>query len=180
MVIELKVLGPFEAVAGDTRLTLGGPAQRALLALLVLEANDVVSTSTIIHALWGDDAPSSATGIVRTYVWRLRQALSGVDGVILAGRPPGYVLEVDPDRVDAHRFHRLATDARRRLDAGRPDEALALLDEALDLWSGDALADLDTFESLRPTIVRLEQLRLTAVDDRIDARLALGHHAALI
>jgi DNA-binding SARP family transcriptional activator/tetratricopeptide (TPR) repeat protein len=180
MVIELKVLGPFEAVAGDTRLTLGGPAQRALLALLVLEANDVVSTSTIIHSLWGDDAPSSATGIVRTYVWRLRQALSEVDGIILAGRPPGYVLEVDPDRVDAHRFHRLATEARRRLDAGRPDEALALLDEALGLWSGDALADLDAFESLRPTIVRLEQLRLTAVDDRIDARLALGHHAALI
>src|SRR4051795_8827738 len=140
MVIELKVLGPFEAVAGDTRLTLGGPAQRALLALLVLEANDVVSTSTIIHSLWGDDAPSSATGIVRTYVWRLRQALSEVDGIILAGRPPGYVLEVDPDRVDAHRFHRLATEARRRLHARRPHEAPAPLEEGPGPLSGDAPA----------------------------------------
>jgi DNA-binding SARP family transcriptional activator len=179
-VFEFRVLGSFEAVAGGTRLALGGPSQRALLARLVLEANDVVSTSALVQMLWGDEVPGSAVGIVRTYVWRLRQALSAVDEVTLAGRPPGYVLEVDSDRIDARRFHRLASDARRRLDTGQPDDALALFDQALDLWSGNALADLDGFESLRPAVVRLEQQRLTALDDRVDARLAVGHHRALI
>ena len=136
--------------------------------------------AAIVEGLWGDDVPRSAVGIVRTTVWRLRRALADVDDLVLQGTPSGYSLGIDPDAVDALAFERLLARARREADAGRPAEARALLDQALALWRTDELVDLDGPGPLRSAAVRLEQLRLAATEERIDARLALGHDAEVV
>jgi DNA-binding SARP family transcriptional activator len=178
--VDFRVLGPIEVDVGATRLRLGNPQQRVVLAVLVIRANQVVSTDALVEAVWGDEAPNSAGNVVRTYISRLRQVLRVAGDSPLLGRRPGYVLEIDPDRVDAHRFEKLvrqALDARR---AGRVDQTLATLRGALGLWRGEALADLAEWESLTPTIVRLEEMRLTAVEARIDAELELGRHSQVV
>jgi DNA-binding SARP family transcriptional activator len=170
-----------EVVIQGSRLEIGGPTQRALLAVLLLEANEVVPTDTIVQALWGDKVPRSAVGVIRTYVWRLRQILNaGAGDVSLVSRSPGYVLEVDPHRIDAHEFRRLALDGRNLLDSGRLTDALGTLDRALALWRGDVLADLNGFEGFRQALVPLDQLRQTALEDRVETKLALGQHAQIV
>jgi DNA-binding SARP family transcriptional activator len=160
-------------VDGDRRLPLGGPKQRSLLAVLVLHANEVVSADSLIDRLWGGEPPATAAKILQVQVWRLRKAL-GRDALIT--RPPGYMLEVGPEEVDLARFERLVGEAQ----SGRPDTAAAKLREALGLWRGDALADL-TYESfLAAEIARLEELRLLALEERIEADLELGRHAEVV
>jgi WD40 repeat protein/serine/threonine protein kinase len=173
---EFRVLGPLSVSIGGKPISLGGPKQRLVLALLVLETNRVLSADRLIDRVWGDEPPEAARGTLQAYVSRLRKALG--PGKIEA-RPPGYVLLASPDQVDAQRFERLAADARRRLESD-PKAAAAIFDLALDLWRGPALDDLDGEAAIRAQITRLEELRLAAAEDRVEAKLAMGEHSDLI
>jgi WD40 repeat protein/serine/threonine protein kinase len=158
-------------------IPLGGRRQRAVLAHLLVRANEVVPTERLIDEVWGDEPPEAARNALQSYVSRLRAALG--DGHRLEGRSPGYVLRVDPDELDALRFDALVRDARTTL-ADDPRQAAATLAEALALWRGDALADLADVPSLRGDIARLQELRLAAEEDRIAAELALGRHGEVV
>jgi DNA-binding SARP family transcriptional activator len=154
-------------------VSLGGEKQRALLALLALRANEVVAREWLLEELWGDDAPATAVKALQVYVSRLRKVLpSGT----LVTRPPGYVLELDPDQIDVHRFERLVGEAGN----ADPSHASVLLGSALALWRGPPLAEFANEPFARPEAERLLDLQLAALKDRIDADLALGHHRALI
>jgi predicted ATPase/DNA-binding SARP family transcriptional activator len=181
--LEFGILGPLEVRRNGRVVPLHGRKQRALLALLLLRANEVVSRERLIDELWSDEPPETATNTLQVHVSQLRKALAG-DGVdaaaTLATRPPGYVLSVLPGHVDADRFERrvaAAADARRQ---GEIDAASALLTEALATWRGAALADLASEPFARPEVARLEELRLAALEDRIDCELELGHHAEVV
>jgi len=176
--LEFKLLGPLEVRNRGTVLALGGPKQRALLALLLLHVNEVVSRDRLIDGLWGESSPPSAGHRLETQISRLRKTLV-LDGR-LATRLGGYVLEVDPMRIDAYRFERLLEEGRRQGAAGRASAAADTLREALSLWRGGALADLAYEPFARLEIERLEELRLAAIEERIDADLVLGGHEAVI
>jgi len=171
--MEYRVLGPLEVRDGEESLPLAGAKQRALLALLLLNANRVVSRDRLIDELWGDEPPETAVTSVQVYVSRLRKLLP--DGTLLTC-PPGYVLEVEPEDVDLLRFERLFADARR----ADPERASNLLREALELWRGPALAEFASEPFARVGGERLDDLRLAALEERIEADLALGRHADLI
>jgi DNA-binding SARP family transcriptional activator len=171
--VEFRLLGPLEAVAAGEALPLGGPKQRALLALLLIHANEVVSVDTLIEELWGESPPRTAPAYIQNCVSRLRKALGPA---LLETRPPGYVLRVDAETIDARRFERLTQESR---EAPARDRAAGLR-EALQLWRGSPLADL-AFESFAQTEARrLDELRLAALEDRIEAELELGMHAELV
>ena len=173
--MEFRVLGPLEVTERGAALALGGPRQRVVLAYLVLEANRVVSTDRLIDRIWGDEPPDAARAALFAYVSRLRKLLG--PGRIQA-RPPGYVLVAEPDEIDALRFAALVEEARRQ---GSDREAAAgLLKEALELWRGSALSDLAEYDALRPAITRLEELRLGAIEDHVEADLALGRHREVV
>ena len=171
--MDFRLLGPLEVVERDRPLALGGAKQRALLAILLLHANDVVSTERLIDLLWGESPPSTVAKSVQTYVSRLRKEL-GTDRLLT--RTPGYVLRVDPSELDLARFERLVAQAR----GTDPESAAQVLSEALALWRGPALADLAYEPFAQAEIVRLEELRLAAVEQRIDAELAAGRHAEVV
>jgi WD40 repeat protein/DNA-binding SARP family transcriptional activator/tRNA A-37 threonylcarbamoyl transferase component Bud32 len=170
--MRFQVLGPLEAWEGGRRLALGGPKQRLVLAHLLLRANQVVSADRLIDQVWGEEPPEAARSALQAYVSRLRRPLGPER---LQGRPPGYLLGAAPDEVDVLRFEDLVGQARRRA-AAEPWAAVRLLDEALALWRGPALADLAAEPSLGPELARLEELRLAASEERIEALLVLGRH----
>lgn len=176
--MDYRILGPLEVWAGDRRLSLGGPRQRALLAILLLHANEVVSTDRLIDELWADRPPATAPNTVQVYVSQLRKALEDRDAI--ETRPPGYVLRVRPAELDLRRFEELAERGRRALAGGRADEAAAALRAALEVWRGPALADLGFEGFTGAAVLRLEELRVAALEERIDAELALGRHAELV
>jgi len=165
-------------------LPLGGAKQRAVLALLLLHANEVVSTDRLIDELWGDSPPESAANMLQGYVSHLRKALEPGRGrgehELIVSRVPGYVLQIRPDQLDAERFERLSTEGRRLLADREADAAAKRLRAALALWRGGALDDLAYEAFARADIDRLEELRLQTLEDRIDADLALGRHGALV
>ena len=163
---------------------LGGPRQRAVLALLLLEANRVVSLDRLAEDLWGGHPPEGWVTTVQIYVSHLRQALEpgrarGAAGEVLVTRNRGYLLRVDREQLDAARFQDGFTAGRAALEAGRYAEAAGTLRAALGLWRSEVLADLADYAFTRPEAARLEELRLAAVEARIDADLALGRHDAL-
>ena len=168
--MEFRLLGPLEVRAGDGPLPLGGLKQRGLLALLLLRANRVVARERLIDELWGDEPPETAVTTVQVYVSRLRKLLP--PGMLVT-RAPGYVLELEPGALDLQRFEQLASDAR---DA-EPAVAARLLREALALWHGPPLADFAAEPFARPETRRLEDMRLAALEQRIEAELALGLHS---
>ena len=176
--MEYRILGPLEAFDRDRQLQLGGPRQRALLAILLLRANEVVSTDRLIDDLWGEHPPETAANTIQVYVSQLRKALGARDAI--ETRAPGYVARVQPGEVDLYRFEELAERGRRALTGGRPDEAAGLLGEALALWRGPALADLSYEPFAEAAVLRLDELRLAVLEERIDADLALGRHAELV
>jgi DNA-binding SARP family transcriptional activator/tetratricopeptide (TPR) repeat protein len=176
--VEFKLLGSLEVRDRGQALALGGVKQRALLAVLLLRANQVVSRDRLIDELWGEGSPPNAGHRLETVVSRLRQAV-GL-GQVLVTRAGGYVLMVDPDRVDAHRFEQLLDRGRAANASGRPGEAAVVLGEALSLWRGEVLGDLAYLPFARFEAERLEELRLAAVEERVEARLALGEHRAVI
>lgn len=171
---EFRILGPVEVVAEDGEpLPLGGQKQRAVLAALLLRANELVSTDFLVDAVWGEQPPRTATPSLQNAISGLRKVL-GADALLTRGR--GYVLAVDPETLDLARFERLVRAAR---DA-EPAERSAILREALALWRGDALADLagETFAAGEAR--RLEELRLAAFEQLADAELASGRAAELV
>jgi DNA-binding SARP family transcriptional activator len=171
---EFRILGPLEVVGDDgVPLQLGGQKQRALLAVLLLQSNYVVSTDALIEALWGEEPPRTATTSLHNAVSALRKLL-GADAVVT--KPPGYRLAVDPESIDLVRFERLVASAH----ALEPAERGARLREALDLWRGDPLAEIADEPFALPEMLRLEELHLKAVEDRIDADLACERHGHLV
>ena len=173
--MHFGVLGPLEVRGQDGPLSLGGPKQRIVLAHLVLSANRVVSAEHLIDALWGQDLPDDPRSTLQVYVSRLRSVL-GSDGI--QARAPGYVLRAERDEVDLLRFEDLLADARgNRHDARTTDR---ILTEALGLWRGPAFADLADEPSLSGEIARIEELRLQAMEERLDAELELGHHSEVV
>ncbi len=176
--MHYRLLGPPEVVdaAGD-RIDVGGRQPRILLAVLLLANGRRVTVDALVDAIWGEDPPASATGTVQSYVSRLRRRFG--DGQDLSWDEAGYRLDVAAEQVDARRFEALAEEGRSLLAAGRADEASAVLQEALDLWRGPALADVADLEFAVGPATRLEQRRLSAVEDRLAADLALGRHATV-
>lgn len=175
--VEFRILGPLEVVEHDQLLALGGPKQRALLAILLLHRGEVVSTERLSDELWGERPPASAAKTVQAYVSNLRRALG--DGLLVT-RGHGYLLDVEPGQVDASRFDELVKEGRRALQACDPRVAAEQLHCALALWRGSALADFAYEEFCQSEVGRLEEAKLAALEDRIDADLALGEHAALV
>jgi WD40 repeat protein/DNA-binding SARP family transcriptional activator len=157
-------------------LATGGPKQRTLLVHLILQANRVVTVDRLIDALWGDESPEAARNVVQTYVHHLRSVL-GAERI--GHRAAGYMLAVEPGEIDALRFEELVRQARR-LVATDSSAALAAFDESLRLWAGPPLDDLADQASLQPDIVRLDALRLAAIEERATAALDLGRHAELV
>jgi DNA-binding SARP family transcriptional activator/tetratricopeptide (TPR) repeat protein len=181
--VEFRVLGPLQVVDGDHPLALGGPMQRGVLALLVLDPNRVVPMRQLIYGLWGDEPPVQATGTVQAYVSNLRRALEprrrpGERAGVLVWRAPGYVLRVDPEDVDWLRFERLLDQARAAREAGDLHASDAMFVKARALWRGPSLADL-TGVAL-PGRAHLDGLRLSAIEEHAEVRLALGRHHEVI
>jgi DNA-binding SARP family transcriptional activator/ABC-type transport system substrate-binding protein/DNA-binding beta-propeller fold protein YncE len=179
--MEFRLLGPLEVEVEGRPLVLGSAKQRALLALLVLHPNEVVSRDRLIDELWGERPPASAQHSLEVYVSRLRKTLGpNSDGRVLVAQAGGYVLRLSPDQIDVTRFDRLLEEGRRALAAGNYEHAAAGLAEALALWRGPALGDLAYEPFARAPIERFEEQRVAALEDRIEADLALGRHASLI
>jgi DNA-binding SARP family transcriptional activator/tetratricopeptide (TPR) repeat protein len=174
--VEFGILGPLEAASGDGLLEVRGAKCRALLAVLLAHANRVVPSDRLVEYVWDGAPPESAAATLQTYVYRLRKSLP--PGMLLT-RPAGYVLEVPPGDLDALRFEHALDEVRQRQDAP-PDWVAARLGEALAWWRGPALADFNDMAWAQPEAARLEGLRLGAVEMLIEARLALGEHAALV
>ena len=169
------MLGPVEVADGNDVLAPTRARERHLLAVLLAHANHTITAEQLADALWpGQEAPAQAVRSVQTYVSRLRSAL-GPAGERLLTRPTGYVLQVGPDELDARRFELLLEEARGKVD-GEPAEALTLLDQALGLWRGAPYGEFRDENFALGDAVRLEELRMGAIEERIDARLALGRH----
>ena len=182
--MDFRILGPLEALDEGRALALGGSKQRALLAVFLLHANETLSTDRLIDELWGERPPVTAAKTLQVYISRLRKALAGREGDASAGvvatREHGYELELDLERLDAHRFGQLVAEGRGELAAGRPERAAAALDGALSLWRGPPLADLANEPFAQREIARLDDLRVAAFELLIEAKLALGAHAEVV
>jgi DNA-binding SARP family transcriptional activator len=181
---QFRILGPLEVVRSGCAVPLGGPRQRAVLALLLLEANRVVPFDRLAEDVWGGHPPRGSATTLQGYVFHLRRALEpdrlpGAARDVLVTRDRGYQLRVNREHLDAAAFEQGLTAGRAELQAGRYAEAAERLRNALALWRGPVLADLADYAFIRPEAARLEELRLAAIEDRIDADLALGCHHAL-
>jgi predicted ATPase/DNA-binding SARP family transcriptional activator len=174
---QFSLLGPLSVSSNGEPIALGGQKRRALLAVLLLEANQAVSRDRLIDALWGEEPPDTARNTIQVYVSQLRKLLP--EGM-LETAPPGYRLTVDTDAIDLFEFVRLSEEGRTALSTGDAARAADTLRNALALWRGAPLADLPWEPFAQAEIVRLEELRLTAQEDRIDADLALGRHGQLV
>ena len=192
--MDFRILGPLEVRDGSRPLALGGEKQRALLAILLLDRNKVVSSDRLIDELWGESPPPGARRTLRAYVSKLRRAMgangasSAVavdserkpgDGVLLT-KAHGYVLQVAPGELDLERFRELADRGRDALATGRREEAATLLRDALSLWRGPPLAEFAYERFAQNAIAQIEELRLGAAEERVEAELALGHARAVV
>ena len=177
--LEFRILGPLVVEVDGAPVPIGGPKQRALLALLLLSANRVVARERLIAELFADQSVNSADHALRNHVSRLRKALND-DSPRIAARAPGYLLRVEPGELDFEEFERLLAGGREALAAGDPVFAAAQLRRAESLWQGRALADLEFEPFARVDVERLEELRLAAVEHRIEAELALGRQRELV
>ena len=177
--VEFGILGPLEVRHDGRRLDLGGPKRRVVLAALLLRAGEPVSADLLIEALWGDEAPPSAARTLHVHVSRIRAEL-GSAATRLVTTPAGYRLDVAADELDARRFERLSAHADEDRANGRLEPAATKLAEALSLWRGPALADLRYESFAQADIARLEELRWSAVEERLSVELELGRHRAVL
>src|SRR6266540_5820622 len=179
--IEFRILGPLEVSVDGRVLPLGSPKQRALLALLLVHANETVSRDRLIEELWGDAAPASVESAFHVYLSRLRRLLeSAGGGALLVREAHGYRLRVEPDRLDATRFASLVGEGREALAAGEAERAADRLRRALALWRGPAMADLESERFAIAAAARLEEERVGALEQRLEADLALARHRELV
>ena len=180
--MDFRILGPLEVLDEGRAVVLGGGEQRALLALLLVHANETLSTERLIDELWGEGPPATATKSLQVRISRLRKALGGegADGAEVVTSERGYELRVGPECVDSHRFERLVDEGRSELAAGRPKQAASTLDGALSLWRGAPLAELAYEPFAQREVARLDDLRMAALEQLIDAKLALGGHAEVV
>jgi DNA-binding SARP family transcriptional activator len=176
--MEFRILGPLEVRGAEGDIQLGAGKQRGLLALLLLHANEVVPTGRLIDLLWSEDPPADADKALQIHVSRLRSALGDHD--VLRTRPGGYMLAVDAGGFDLFRFEELAAEGRRLLAQGDAAAARGALAAALEVWRGAPLADVARESFAQPEIARLEELRLTAIENRVEADLMIGAHAQLV
>jgi DNA-binding SARP family transcriptional activator len=176
-VVEFGILGPLVVRRDGRELPLGPPQQRAPLAVLLLRRGEPVSSARLVDDLWGERPPPTAVKTVQVYVSRLRKSLG--DGV-LESTPVGYVLRLEPGELDLDEFERLLDEGRGLLADERPREANEALRHALGLWRGQALADFRYESFARDEIRRLDELRLLALEQRLEADLALGRHAQAV
>src|SRR5512132_1527143 len=178
--MDFEILGPLEVrdQAGNP-IPIPGGRERALLAALLVHAGEVISVDRLIEDLWGQQPPVHATNALQAVVSRVRRALGPAGQELLVTRAPGYVLAVEPDQLDAHRFEQLVAEGRRLAERGAPG-AGARFAQALALWQGPALADFAYQDFAQTEIARLEEARLAAQEDWIEAQLADGHHAQLV
>jgi YVTN family beta-propeller protein len=175
--MEFRILGPIEITEEDRPVVLGAAKQRALLAALLVHANEVVSSERLVDELWGERPPATAAKGLQVYVSQLRRLLG--EGR-LETRGHGYVLRVEPGALDAERFQALLDEGREALAAGEAERASERLGRALAQWRGAALADVAYEQFAQAEIARLEELRLIALEERIEADLTLGRHLALV
>jgi DNA-binding SARP family transcriptional activator len=175
--VQFRIFGPLEVAEQEVTRPLGGAKQRAVLAILLLHRGEVVSGERLIEELWGERAPATAAKVLQSYISRLRKAI-GADVLCTHGR--GYILSLATSELDLDEFERLAAEGRAALATGDAASAAARLREALGLWRGPPLADF-TYEAFaQGEIARLEEARVAALEDRIDADLALGRHDRLV
>jgi DNA-binding SARP family transcriptional activator/tetratricopeptide (TPR) repeat protein len=174
--MEFRILGPLEVISDDGPVEVRGAKPRGLLGLLLVHANEVVPPDRLIDDLWEGEPPRSATATLQTYVSQLRKLLPLAS---LRTRAAGYVLDVEPEEFDALRFE-LAVREVERVDRASPKSVAARLHDALAWWRGAALADFEGALWARPEATRLEALRLSAIEKRVEARLTLGDHTALV
>jgi YVTN family beta-propeller protein len=180
-VIDYRLLGPIEAGVNGAVLDIGGHKQLALLAVLVLNANEPVSRDVLVEGLWGEHPPPGAQHTLDVHISRLRKTLESAAGQqVVLTRPGAYLLRASADNVDLRRFERLAAAGRRALADNTPDQAAADLTEALGLWRGAPLADVSDEPFAQSEIARLNELRVGIIEDRIEADLALGRHADVV
>jgi YVTN family beta-propeller protein len=175
--VEFGILGPVEVRNDGRALRIGGPKPRVLLAMLLLHENETVSRDRLIDGLWGESPPPSAKHTLDDYVSRLRKALG--EGRI-STCSPGYVLRIEPGELDVDRFEDLLQRGREQLAQGNAVHAAKTLRSALGLWRGSALADILYEPAADPEAERLEGRRLLALEQRIDADLALGRTSELV
>lgn len=180
--MDFRLLGPLEVVSARGPVSLGGPKQRAVLAMLLLEANRVVSVERLIEGIWGESPADGAPATLQVYISSLRKVLESTKGQhrVLVSQRPGYVLRVDPERIDALRFEQMVTAARKDLADERFESAARGLSDAMKLWRGAPLADFAFQDFAAVDIARLDGARIAALEDRIEAELACGRHASLV
>jgi DNA-binding SARP family transcriptional activator/tetratricopeptide (TPR) repeat protein len=183
--MEFGILGPLEVRVDGRPIAVTAPKPRTLLAALLVHANKVVAVAQLIDLLWGEDPPASAKATLQSHVLQLRRLLpapagSKAGGGVLLTRSPGYLLLVEPDSLDLDRFQKLVNAAQQHHRDGDPAQAATRLRQALGLWRGPALCDVDSDTLRWVEAPRLEELRLAALEARIDAELELGWHARLV
>ncbi len=183
--MQFQILGPLQVLDAGRPLALGRPKQRAVLAILLLDAGSVVSLDRLVEELWGPQAPSQALASVQAYVSHLRRLLEpqrapGAPATVIVNQAPGYRIVVGPDDLDAARFETLARTGHDLLHEGEAARAAETLEAALGLWRGPVLADLADAPFVQAERARLEDLRLTALEDRLGADLRIGRHARIV
>src|SRR5947209_7000226 len=174
--MRVGLLGPLEISEDGPRFSITSAKQRGLIALLALNAGSVVSADRLIEGLWGEQAGGDALNALRHHVSRLRKEI----GSTLVTRASGYLLDLEPDHVDALQFARLVTDGRRGLEDHASDTVAAAFRRALALWRGAPLVEFLNHDWARQEAARLEELYLDALEHRIQADLAMGLHADLV
>jgi len=175
--LEFRILGPLEMLVEGRPVEIVGTRQRALLAILLLRANEVVSRDRLIDDLWGERPPETAANALAALIARLRKALP--PDVVLT-RPAGYELRIERRSLDLHGFETLVEEGSAALAAGDPGQASELLRSALALWRGAPLAEFAYEPFAQPATTRLDELRLVAIENRIEADLALGRHLDVV
>lgn len=182
--MHFRILGPLEVITGDRPVPLGGIRQRSVLGLLLLQPNRVVSTSSLMSAMWPERPPASARKVVQNSIWSLRRLLCSGEGsseqVALLTKVPGYKLCLDTDQVDLHRFQRFVEQGRASLAGGDPERASLVLRRALDLWQGPVLADLGECGIDSADLAAAQSYQLAALEEYFEAELACGRHFSVL
>ena len=178
--MEFRILGPLEVLEDGRPLALGRLKERLVLAVLLLHANEFVSRERLIDELWGVSPPPTARKAVNVYISKLRQTLTRDGHEPIATEDGGYRLVLDAELLDASRLRRLVGEAREQMDAGDVEAASGLLQKALALWRGPTLAGLPLESLGRDEVAELDELRLSALMDRIDCDLAQGGHEQVV